>query len=229
MIQPAAFRVLACFYDVDERTFVELCEQAGYPTDLGGYYIRQLVAGGYVSKVDRGVYAISPKGKQQMAFYYGKQLFAPRPRFAVLLVAKQAGRYIVLQRAVQPFLGTTEWLAGVVHMGEPMSEAVARVLKNRLGCKGDFQSVGLFRRTDFFEDAVFDDKLFAVHTVEIAADAIIPTKFEMGDIALLDEAELASVAKPAKSLLDILHYCQNESRAPFEERRYEIHAADLSL
>jgi len=44
MIQGAAFRVLACFHDQDVRSFTDICERAGYPTDLGGYYLRPLTS-----------------------------------------------------------------------------------------------------------------------------------------------------------------------------------------
>src|SRR6185312_11206028 len=98
-------------------------------------------------------------------------LLAPRPRLCVLLVAQHEGKFVVLRRAVQPFLGIAEWPAGAVHLGESREDAAARITKDRLGCVAEATWVGMFRRIDLFENGVFDDKLFAVHTVALPEDA----------------------------------------------------------
>jgi len=228
VIQGAALRVLACFYYANTRSFAELCETAGYPTDLGGYYIRQLVNGDYIEKQERGRYAILPKGKQALAFHHGKKMFAPHPRLAVIIIAEQDGKFVVLRRTAQPFIGTAEWPAAVVNVGESLSEAAARILKARLGIVGQPELQGFFRRIDVYKDTPFDDKLFAVHSYKIDAGAKLNTVAETGENILCTEEELRAVERPAKSLLDIFEYVQS-GEAPFTERTYHLTAADLSL
>jgi hypothetical protein len=141
MVQGAAFRVLACFNDSDTRNFVELCDMAGYPTDLGGYYIRQLLDGEYLQKTGRGQYQILPKGKQQLAFYQGK-LFAIRPRLNVAVIARQGESMVVIRRQVQPFIGAAEWPAGAVAAGEDLQPArQSTVGENLLQPAGQIQKV----------------------------------------------------------------------------------------
>lgn len=228
MIQGAAFRILACFYNTDTRSFVEICESAGYPTDLGGYYIRQLVRGGYLEKINRGQYALLPKGKQELAFNYGKRMFAPRPRLMVLLVARRGPQLVLTRRTTQPFIGTAEWPAGAVGAGEKMQEAAVRMLRERVGCAGTPQLVGFFRRVDLYGDTLFDDKLFAVHVVDIQESTTINEQSQTGQIIMCGEADLPNIAKPAKSLLDIYHYSQS-STVGLEEHTYSLVAADLSI
>ena len=228
MVQGAAFRILACFYGSDRNSFVELCKRAGYPTDLGGYYLRQLVSGEYLEKIDRGQYQILPKGKQQLAFYYGKQMLAPKPRLAVLIIAKCADEFIVLRRGVQPFIGIVEWPAGVVNMGERLEDAAKRILTARIGVTASLEAAGTFRRIDVYEGLTFDDKVFAVFTCELPTDTKIAEHSETGDILRYNQSTLEDLPHRSKALLDFLAYAQSDNHA-LVERTYELGKEDLSL
>ena len=113
-------------------------------------------------------------------------------------------------------------------MGERLPDAVVRLQNERLGCSGKAALVGFFRRTDMYEDAVFDDKLFAVHLVDLPERAAVQQASKTGELVLLTKQELMDVQHPAKSLLDIFIYCQ-PGAAPLAEHTYPITAADLSL
>ena len=64
--------------------------QAGYGTDLGGYYLRTLVRDGFLKKIERGQYSITIAGKHELAVTNnGSHVFVVRPRLAVLRVAHQ--------------------------------------------------------------------------------------------------------------------------------------------
>jgi ADP-ribose pyrophosphatase YjhB (NUDIX family) len=226
MLQGAAFRMLGCFLDKDERNFAELCKEVGYPTDLGGYYIRQLTTGGYLEKVKRGTYAILPKGKQALAHRYGKSLAAPKPRLVVILVARQKDTFVAVRRKVQPFLGVAEWPAGEVLMGERLDDAVRRVTDMRFACTGQAELAGFFRRTDLYGDMVFDDKLFAVYNVVLPDDATLPTENKAREVLRCTEQELLELSRPAKSLLDIFRFAK-QGAIFVEEHRYELSLEDL--
>ena len=228
MIQAAAYRILYCFLSNETQSFTELCIAAGYATDLGGYYIRQLVSGGYVEKVERGQYILTAKGKQQIANAGGKSALALRPRLTVLLVPRQGNKYLALERGRQPFIGTTEWPAGTVRFGETLPTAAKRILRERLNVDGTVEFKGIFRRTDFYlkTDSVFDDKLFAVHTAAIAPDqAAVPR--EPDRLQVHTAAELATLPRPARSLLDVWKFSQEP--VPYLEHAYVLDAADLGL
>jgi DNA-binding PadR family transcriptional regulator len=79
MLQASSFRKLNCYISENTLGFAEICRQAGYPTDLGGYYLRRLVKDGYIEKTGRGQYTISAGGKQQLSLRYGKAPFYLRP------------------------------------------------------------------------------------------------------------------------------------------------------
>jgi hypothetical protein len=226
MIQGAAFRVLACFYDQDRASFTTLCENAGYPTDLGGYYLRQLVSGGYVEKIDRGTYGVTAKGKQQLAFHYGKEFFAPRPRMMVLFVPRVGDAYIALKRKVQPFMNTHEWPAGAVNMGEPLEDALVRLETKRLGQSGEHTFHGFFRRTDFYEDTVFDDKLFAVYTCSFPKETILAPSSNIGENIRCSREELFGLKKYGKAFTDVLSFTEKTDPV-LEEHTYVITIDDL--
>jgi predicted transcriptional regulator len=225
MLQGAAFRVLACFYDKDTRNFVELCQKAGYPTDLGGYYIRQLISSGYLERVARGQHRITPKGKQQLALYYDKPLFGLQPRYVVVLVARQSGKYVVLRRSTQPFIGVAEWQASAIRPGEPVYDAAQRVLQTRLGVTADCRVVGLFRRIDMYKDTVFDDKVFVVNTCELPAGLRLAAEGPTGANSLYTAEELATLERPSKALLSIFRFIQGNGA--YEEHVYHLDKTDL--
>lgn len=228
MIQGAAFRVLAGFYDSDSRNFADLCNRAGYPTDLGGYYIRQLLSGDYIQKGSRGQYRILPKGKQQLALIYGKQSLAARLRVSVAIVASQQDRLAVIRRKVQPFIGAVEWPAGVVNAGEEVQTAARRILQARLGIDVPLTLCGFFRRIDRYADTIFDDKFFAVHTCILAPEAELMVGTTIGENLLVSRQELEKLDRPSRSLLDILQYAEQGDNT-LQERTYQLTATDLAL
>lgn len=227
MIQGAAFRVLAGFYDSDSRNFADLCERAGYPTDLGGYYIRQLVKGKYLEKTERGHYHILPKGKQELAFSYGKRLLELKPRLSVLIVVRQASAYLAIRRKVQPFIGVVEWPAGIVFAGETMDTAAKRVLQARFEVMTTPEFHGFFRRTDMYGDMVFDDKLFAIFTCNIPETAQPAAENSLGDTIVLSPETLQTLSNPSRALLDVLAF--TKSPVSLQERTYELTAGDLGF
>lgn len=226
MIQGTTYKLLRCFTQQDARNFTELCQQAGYPTDLGGYYLRQLVRGGYVQKLERGTYAITPKGKQQLAVGYNDKPSIARPRLAVIVVAEQGDRVVVVRRKVQPFIGRAEWPAKSVLHGEKLADTALRVAKEIIGVEDTPTLVGFFRRIDLIQDFTFDDKLFAVHTLQLSPAAPLPSSAPSGDILAWSKTELGSLERPAKSLLDIYRFAQQAQ--PYAEHAYQLDAADLS-
>jgi ADP-ribose pyrophosphatase YjhB (NUDIX family)/predicted transcriptional regulator len=229
MVQGAAFRILYLFVETDTLGFAEICKNAGYGTDLGGYYLRSLVQDGLLKKIDRGQYNITPAGKHELAITNnGHHTFVLRPRTAVLLVVRKGNRYIVLERTIQPYIGRHEWPVCSILHGEPMVAAAKRTLKLQLGLEGQPQFIGFYRRIDVLGEDTFDDKLFAVHTFELPEDTHIIEQGVTGRLVLATATDLQALSRPAKSLLDIFTYAEDASRPPYTERVYALSDADLA-
>lgn len=228
MIQSGAFRILSCFNQTEAMGFADLCKQAGYPTDLGGYYIRQLVRSGYLEKLERGQYRILAAGKYEIATRNDKRIRARNPRVMVLVVARQGNNLLVMRRKVQPFPGVAEWPAGSVSGGEEFPHAASRVLKIRTGLEAEVRMVGFFRRIDMYEANLFDDKLFAVFTCSLPEGELTFPDADVGSIELVARSDIDNLDKPSRALFDILHYTE-AGQPEYEERVYHLGASDLSL
>lgn len=228
MLQNAEFRLLTRFFDKKSLRFTEICNEVGLPTDLGGYYIRQLIAGGFLEKSERGVYTITLKGLQQLASSYGLSSFVNRPRLCVMVVAEQNGKYLVLERTRQPFIGVREWPAGSVILGEQMLAAAKRILADRSGVAATPEFYGFFRRIDMYKNTPFDDKLFAIHTYKATNDVTFSSGGQTGNNALCTPDELRKSAHPSKSLLDIFNFVTSGEDG-FEERIYALEPDDLFI
>jgi ADP-ribose pyrophosphatase YjhB (NUDIX family) len=146
----------------------------------------------------------------------------------VLLVVSKGDKYVVLRRRNQPFIGTAEWPASDVKIGEPLNIASTRTLQERLGIIGEPKFQGFFRRIDTYKDMLFDDKIFAVHTYTLGEKDTISERGSTGKNAYYTEKQLAKIKHPSKTLLDLFSYVQQGHRR-FEERIYELELKDLSL
>ena len=199
----------------------------GFETDLTGYYLRRLQARELVEKVERGSYRITPLGKSVLAHRPQLMGLTILPRTIVLFVASCNDRYIVVERAIQPFIGRAEWPALRLLAGELLHEAASRIATTTLGVQAEPQLRGFFRRIDMLDGDVFDDKLFAVHRVELdnTQATNLLTKNQSGKLLQLLEAELTSLPNRAKSLLDILDFTKSDES--YGEHVYNLKPTDL--
>jgi hypothetical protein len=110
-------------------------------------------------------------------------------------------------------------------MGEPLEHAAARVTQKRLGCNGALSFQGFFRRTDTYEDFIFDDKLFAVYECTLPTECAVNARSTTGENIACDYATLQALAKPSKSLLDILSFIESDNRS--QELQYALTLDDL--
>ncbi len=149
-----------------------------------------------------------------------------RPRFCVVIVARQHGAYVILERDRQPFIDVSEWPAGLVLQGEVAADAAQRLSQERLGVTISLAHKGVFRRIDKYKDMIFDDKLFAVYTGDIPADTAVVSHGKTGKNTLYTADELSQITKPSRSLLDILAFASTDTTV-FEEHVYHLRREDL--
>ncbi len=221
MVQNAGLLMLRSFQQQNSRTFVELCKEAGYPTDLGGYYLRQLLNSQYLEKGKRGEYLLAAKGRQYLATTKDKPKTAPRPH--ILVVPTVGKNFVAIERSAQPFLKRKEWPATLIHSGEAKDEAVHRLLAKQLTQTDNITYCGVFRRLDYYEDQLFDDKLFFVHKVDLQD---IPTPNDAKHkIVQINEGEIERLQNKSRSLLDILHFVN--SGKSYQEQKYTLEYDDF--
>jgi ADP-ribose pyrophosphatase YjhB (NUDIX family) len=229
MISGAALRVLSCFFDTDALSFTDLCRQTSYPTDLGGYYIRQLISSGCVTRTGRGIYNITPRGKQQLITASPRPVEAAitSPRVCVMAVPMQNDHYIIMRRKRQPYIGYAEWPAGRVLLGEELQEQTRTMLHSRLGVSAELQFIGFYRRIDLVDGTVFDDKLFAVHVARVAEDARLQPESEIGHNIPATAAEIETMPHAHGALRDILHFVRQPES--YREARYQLSPEDMHI
>jgi hypothetical protein len=198
-----------------------------YSTDLGGYYIRQLVASGYLSKTTRGQYEVTPIGKQQLILFNKEDTtLISNPRLCTMVLAIVGGKYVVTRRKLQPYIGYAEWPASRVKSGVDLEEAAQDVLRRRLHVVGPLEFKGFFRRIDLQGDMVFDDKLFAVYICALADDAPVIPETDHG-INIPMTAEEVEVAERAPcALRDILHFCN--APTSYAVTRYQLTPEEIT-
>jgi hypothetical protein len=223
MVQKAGLKMLRSFARANKRTFVELCQEAGYPTDLGGYYLRQLVAADYLAKQARGEYTLTPKGRAHASRVH--VVAGTTPRLHVLLVPRLGDDIVLLQRTWQPFIQRKEWPATAVMGGEQAADAVNRLLTERLAPADEVMFVGVFRRMDHYGDDLFDDKVFLVHSVKLER----PPQVEVvnGNHVLVAAESLADQPNKSRSLVDIYAYAGDSKRPLVLEQRYDLTYEDF--
>lgn len=223
-----SLQLLSCFYYKNVCSFIELCNTGGYSSDLGGYYIRQLIHDGYIEKVDRGQYQILSKGKRFLVANQSSLTAQPRTRMSVALVVKQGDKFVVTERTAQPFIGRIEWPTGSVKSGESLTDAANRIALGRLGSPVSLEFYGFFRRIDMYEQDVFDDKLFAVHIGTLPEIFDVTDHNKAGINRLYTATELRESLSPSRSLVDIFEYTLSDS-GEYIEHRYNLQSADLSI
>src|SRR6187549_2489842 len=149
----ALLRLLTCFLETSVLSFSDICKRMDYSTDLGGYYIRQLLASGYLRKTTRGQYEITPIGKQQLILRNKDHTsLISNPRLCTMVLVIVDGKYIVTRRKLQPYIGYAEWPASRVVSGLDLHDAAQDVLHKRLHVTGSLKFIGFFRRIDLQED-----------------------------------------------------------------------------
>ncbi|HSX30847.1 MAG TPA: hypothetical protein VLE99_02930 [Candidatus Saccharimonadales bacterium] len=227
-VDSSLLRVLQCFRSTDTVGFTELAEKLGFETDLAGYYLRRLQRRGLVTKVERGSYQITPLGKSMVA--HGAQLssLALMPRTSVMVIAQTKVEYVLMERRTQPFIGRVEWPTSPLRLGEPLEVAAKHTAELRLGLSNVQPKFhGFFRRIDSHQGTIFDDKLFAIHKLQLTQDVTtqLPAENEIGRLLLTLAIDIAQLEHRARSLLDILTFTQSDK--PYAEQQYELTQSDF--
>ena len=108
------------------------------------YHLKALMREGLVVKNEQGQYLLSPSGKL-LADSLSLQNYAPRkqPNIVTLITCQNhKGQWLVYKRKRQPLIGQKGFVYGKLHMGETISQAAHRELKEKTGLQCELAHKG---------------------------------------------------------------------------------------
>jgi predicted transcriptional regulator len=224
----ALLRILKSFKDRDSIGFSELAQDLDFGTDLTGYYLRKLQRKDLIEKTDRGMYRITPSGKSVLTHTLQLNGLTIIPRISLLFIIAVGDSYVLLERNKQPFIGKLEWPTRALEVGQVLEGAAEASLKERLGIEAPSTLKGFYRRIDTHDGIVFDDKLFAVHTLELSDTQAEQIKDEnqMGTISVMNKSMLNTASNRSKALLDILAFASDPTIF-YTEKIYSLSSFDF--
>jgi ADP-ribose pyrophosphatase YjhB (NUDIX family)/predicted transcriptional regulator len=166
-IHEAQTSILRELLFVPEAGFSELQKGTELSSDHFNFHISRLVELGLVEKRVRGLYRLTPKGKE-----YANKLdtenktIERQPKVAVLLAVERekAGvRELLFQeRLKQPYYGYWGLPSGKIRWGETIAETADRELQEETGLTADYQILGLYHEHTFMQETgdLLEDKMF---------------------------------------------------------------------
>lgn len=108
------------------------------------YHLRTLIREGFVVKNEDGMYLLSPEGKLH-ADSLSLQNYSPRkqPNIVTLVTCQnEKGQWLVYKRKRQPLINQIGFVYGKLHLGETISQAANRELKEKTGLQCELQHKG---------------------------------------------------------------------------------------
>jgi 8-oxo-dGTP pyrophosphatase MutT (NUDIX family) len=189
--------------------YAQLQKPTNLTSDHFNFHIKQLVETGYVEKVSRGKYRLTPRGKE----YANKldtdaNVIERQPKSAVILAIKKGDKWLFQQRLKHPYYGFYGFPSGKIRWGETILETAARELEEEAGLLADHEYKGLYHEQVFQQETgeQLEDKIFHV-ILCTNPRGNLKAKFEGGNNAWMSQSEVAK--KPKK----------------FESYKYELNIA----
>lgn len=98
------------------------------------YHLDQLQHDGLVTRVDRGVYALTEKGKAAVdRLSIGRINPHQTPKVITYTLLERDDHYYLYRKNKEPFLGTVNMIAGKVHLDERTYDAAVREVQEKAG------------------------------------------------------------------------------------------------
>jgi 8-oxo-dGTP diphosphatase len=181
--------------------YSELQKPTGLSSDHFNFHIKQLVETGYVEKVSRGKYRLTPRGKE----YANKldtdaNVIERQPKSAVILAIKQGGKWLFQQRLKHPYYGFYGFPSGKIRWGETIIETAARELKEETGLEADHEYKGIYHEQVFQVETgeQLEDKIFHV-ILCTNPKGDLKKQFDAGSNAWMTLAEVKKMPKKFES------------------------------
>ncbi len=152
-----------------QAEYAELQRPTGLTSDHFNFHITKLVELGYVEKISRGQYRLTPRGKEHAnKLDTDNNTFERQPKVAVLLgVERGEGstkEFLFHQRRKHPYFGFWGMPTGKVRWGETLLQAAARELDEETKLQGEYEYLGLYHEIVYQKEdgELLEDKLFHI-------------------------------------------------------------------
>ena len=205
--------------------FSGLQKMTGMESDHFAFHLQKLSDLGLVEKLSRGIYALTPKGKE-----YANKLdtdnntIERQPKVAVILVIERQHKgerqFLFQERLKQPYYGFWGCPTGKVRWGETIPETAARELLEETGLSADYRVAGVYHELVYAQETgeQLEDKIFfVVHCTKLKGE--LTEDFEGGHNAWMTREEAHKQQKIFTSFdieIDII-----DSDEVFVDRRVE--------
>lgn len=190
---------------VPVATFAGLKKVTGLDGDHFKFHIARLVELGYVLKVTRGNYTLTPAGKEYANKLDTDQNTIERqPKSAVILVIERAvakrPEYLVQERLKHPYFGFWGFPGGKIRWGETIMECAARELFEETGLRAKLLYRGVYHEHVISSETneFLEDKIFHVVFGDVATGKLVE-QFEGGRNAWLALEDIRSKQHVYKS------------------------------
>lgn len=107
----------------------------GVEQNLLSHYLKKLISGGYVEKVDRGMYTLSVKGQGLAGTFSidtGKQ--SENIKTCIMFYSKNKnGEYLLYKWQRQPYMGEVTLIHDRMKRGDRLNDALSNALDDKIG------------------------------------------------------------------------------------------------
>lgn len=181
--------------------YADLQKPTGLSSDHFNFHIKQLVEIGYVEKLGRGKYKLTPRGKE----YANKldtdaNVIERQPKAAVILAIEHKGKWLFQERLKHPYYGFWGFPSGKIRWGETILETAARELYEETKLQADCGYMGIYHEQVFQAETgeQLEDKIFhVIHCTNVRGT--LEERFEGGRNAWMTLLEVSRQPKKFES------------------------------
>ena len=156
--------------------YAELQKPTGLTSDHFNFHISRLVEIGYVEKVARGKYRLTPRGKEYSnKLDTDEKTIERQPKSAVILAIQKGNKWLFQERLKHPYYGFWGFPSGKIRWGEKILETAARELKEETGLSAAYDYKGVYHEQVDQADTgeSLEDKIFhVVHCHHVKGELI---------------------------------------------------------
>ncbi len=178
--------------------YAELQKPTKLTSDHFNFHISRLVEIGYVEKVSRGKYKLTPRGKEYAnKLDTDRNIIEPQPKSAVILAIRRGDEFLFQERLKHPYYGFWGFPSGKIRWGERILETAERELMEETGLTAeDFNHKGIYHEQVFQAEngEQLEDKIFHIILCTNTQGKLIE-KFEGGRNAWMNLEQISKEKK----------------------------------
>lgn len=201
--------------------YAELQKPTNLTSDHFNFHITRLVDIGYVEKVERGKYRLTPRGKEYSnKLDTDEKTIERQPKCAVILAINKSGKWLFQERLKHPYYGFWGFPSGKIRWGETIEETAKRECLEETGLDCVFKHMGIYHEQVYQAETSesLEDKIFHIMLCKTPRGELLK-KFEGGQndwLSLAEAKQKPKIFESYKFEVDIA-----SGKLPFIEREVE--------